>query len=529
MDSTSLPVGSTEKKTSRTVKVAVVGSGLAGLSTAYYLASLQGSVIYEVHIFDENERVGFDSSSVTVTDSNGEEKRVDVPMRSFAGGYYQRVIQLYNSLGLEFHDAKFSYSFSEITDQQLGRARTYFLHGGRAGLLRKGGCPKDVNLFSHIITLLLVAILYIYFTMVTSFFGSKDNISYNKDDIRVQITEDSHVERLSSINDYGSMKDGTPVLPGSANSSKSSFVCSSSFTGSVSSHVEMKKIDQIYSDSKIESLNHYFRRFHMPSWFVTRFVVPLFAAISTCDLTTVLSSPAADVVDYKRCTFGKPHYLLNKNSKSAVAALTAPLNKENIHLGRRILSMSRNGHTWNLTTSDNVYSGFIHVVLTTSPSAISSIYPRFSEIFQDIQSNLVRVLVHTDDRVLNFMNKNDIRDINVLRIGNTTESTHVLAPGVYQTTNPVSLGCRKEGRDYGRRISPDSIVSESTFERVVRTNGLVRAVEKVRLFQGEHNVWLAGSWLWQGLVLLEGCVTTAQEVVEGIRARSADAGPLNSA
>ncbi|KAG9100834.1 hypothetical protein FS749_012553 [Ceratobasidium sp. UAMH 11750] len=79
----------------RVVKVAVIGSGLAGLSAAYLLAKSrsEGSdVEFDIHIFEKSSVLGMDAESLTVRVSgpSGQEKdeeiRVDVPMRSIQGG-----------------------------------------------------------------------------------------------------------------------------------------------------------------------------------------------------------------------------------------------------------------------------------------------------------------------------------------------------------------------------------------------------------------------------------------------------------
>lgn len=61
-----------------TVKVAVIGSGLAGLSAAYLLTQgeIEGDKNFEVHLFEKNSELGMDAASISV----GPEKdfRIDV-------------------------------------------------------------------------------------------------------------------------------------------------------------------------------------------------------------------------------------------------------------------------------------------------------------------------------------------------------------------------------------------------------------------------------------------------------------------
>lgn len=76
------------------VRVAVVGSGLAGLATAYYLAQTppdKGRCIH-VDLFERQPKLGMDADSISV-ERGGQEVRVDVPMRSFSEGWLQSLIQ----------------------------------------------------------------------------------------------------------------------------------------------------------------------------------------------------------------------------------------------------------------------------------------------------------------------------------------------------------------------------------------------------------------------------------------------------
>ncbi|GAA5883872.1 hypothetical protein JCM3774_003771 [Rhodotorula dairenensis] len=104
----------------RPVKVAVVGTGLAGLSTAYMLSHCKASdasgrpLRVEVHLFDRSESIGMDTASLSIK-SDDESFRVDVPMRSINGGSHGRVRKLYQHLGVPLVRSDFSYSFSRLS------------------------------------------------------------------------------------------------------------------------------------------------------------------------------------------------------------------------------------------------------------------------------------------------------------------------------------------------------------------------------------------------------------------------------
>lgn len=73
---------STKRQVSKRRKVAIIGSGLAGLHAAYLLSETEElRERYDVHLFEKGDELGLDANSITV-----EGKRIDVPLRSFNGG-----------------------------------------------------------------------------------------------------------------------------------------------------------------------------------------------------------------------------------------------------------------------------------------------------------------------------------------------------------------------------------------------------------------------------------------------------------
>ncbi|KAJ2757769.1 hypothetical protein H4S06_003020 [Coemansia sp. BCRC 34490] len=92
-----------ENTGSASKRVAVVGSGLAGL-TAAHLLHKSGCA---VELFERSSGVGMDLGSVTV-----EGVRVDVPFRVFTPDYYPYLYMLYRYLGISFAAADYSLGFA---------------------------------------------------------------------------------------------------------------------------------------------------------------------------------------------------------------------------------------------------------------------------------------------------------------------------------------------------------------------------------------------------------------------------------
>ncbi|OAQ31069.1 hypothetical protein K457DRAFT_124440 [Linnemannia elongata AG-77] len=121
----------------RKLRVAVVGSGLAGLTVAHLLSSLhledgQGDQGIDVELFEKAHKLGMDAASLSVTcpcqkcalaagrsdgDPNHEhvEGRMDVPMRSFFAEYYPNLVRLYRAIGVKFHDADNTLACFDVT------------------------------------------------------------------------------------------------------------------------------------------------------------------------------------------------------------------------------------------------------------------------------------------------------------------------------------------------------------------------------------------------------------------------------
>lgn len=57
--------------------------------------------------------------------------RVDLPMRAFAGGYYNNLKSMYSHLGIQYHNQPFLFEFAKIASRsgnQCNSPGSYFIH-----------------------------------------------------------------------------------------------------------------------------------------------------------------------------------------------------------------------------------------------------------------------------------------------------------------------------------------------------------------------------------------------------------------
>lgn len=93
--------------------LAVIGTGIAGLSAAYLLKDK-----YQVTVFESQARAGMGAHSVDYV-SNGITRRIDIPLRIFCHGYYDDLLALYDHIGVEILTSDHSGIFSDEADRVI--------------------------------------------------------------------------------------------------------------------------------------------------------------------------------------------------------------------------------------------------------------------------------------------------------------------------------------------------------------------------------------------------------------------------
>lgn len=267
-----------------------------------------------------------------------------------------------------------------------------------------------------------------------------------------------------------------------------------------------------------------------------------------------------------------------------MSRIASPIPLHNIHLNAEVNALAANplnpstvsvcfGTAHTTKSEVQTITGFSHVVLATPTqrsahllqslasnlpegSALHALFEQASHKLNLFRTRKTVVITHRDESVLPS-HPNDWRDLNLVlgpsnlvphdeKTSNTVPltpgcamATHIFptpsGPPLCQTTNPV--------------ISPfsQSILSQSVLDRSVLTIESKGArdsfcqplgdgsqwtqgdLQGLQINEGEKSqsrIWLCGAWAYGGIPLLEGCVGSAEIVVEGIL-RAEGLGPLS--
>ncbi|KAJ1311599.1 hypothetical protein OPQ81_010076 [Rhizoctonia solani] len=516
----------------RTIKVAVIGSGLAGLTSAHLLAKFQprpADAEFDIHIFEKSSVLGMDAESLTVRvpgDSESEKEiRVDVPMRSIQGGPYPKLMKFYDHLGvaLKLHD--YSYSFSvRPANSQTHCIKTHMIYNGASG--RAGmGMPSTVYVSQGSNP---VSVLAVLFNLVQWLFAT--------------LVLAIHYLRLFFLSRPSSR---TPT-----------HLCRETLRTWMERTTRQNFISRALG------------------WetFVANVIVPLFSAVCTTSTEDVWEHPVAEILDYIWLTFGTHHYHAAHGVQDIVSRLASPIPQRNIHLGAEVEALATRSSestasvSFRSTHTDDsdmrILSGFSHIILATPTRhsanlihSFASKLPESSALRGSLEDAIHKlrlfrthkaiVVTHQDASVLPS-HQNDWRDLNLVletsepvypdeKNANRTMltpgcamATHIFptpsGPPLCQTTNPVLP------------IHPESILSRSTLDRSVLTveSKIARdsfsrplgndewtqgALQGLSMHDGEKSsarIWLCGAWAYGGIPLLEGCVGSAEIVVQGI-------------
>lgn len=119
--------------TSSAQRIAVIGTGIGGLTAAWLLARHHAVTLYEQHA-----RPGMGVFAVDY-ESNGRRTRIDIPTRVFCRGYYPQLLALLDAIGVSLHATDHSAAYADHRGEIL-------FHYGKLSLLgRDWDYPKHLG------------------------------------------------------------------------------------------------------------------------------------------------------------------------------------------------------------------------------------------------------------------------------------------------------------------------------------------------------------------------------------------------
>lgn len=451
-----------------------------------------------------------DSSSISAKDSSGAEQRIDVPMRSFQGGYYKDLFKLYASLGVEILRADFSYSFSHIVRPDLITTHTIYNGAtGRAGVSISSSSfqstPRDG--WSWSLVLIYLRFLPELLELLLNF-------------IRLVILSSPFLRPRGILTFAEWSSQNRP----------------SGYLGTIFG------LHTSWDD------------------FVERILIPTFSAVCTAPREDVLLHPAEELLEYVWLTLFTHHYTARNGVRDIAERLSAKIH--HIHLNSQVSDLipdsdypgtvriqSRNGQ-------EAVDHGhFSHVVFATTANIASQILqgcltsindPKVASLVSCLEKFTYRttfVVNHTDETLLPN-DRSDWRTLNLITHPNQpvekqtdlgllpctyTMTTHILhsrSPKacLMQTTNPTLT------------INSSKILSRSELSRAVLSPRSKSALPSLSITSRQRwditgttlstlgglqglsvngaRLWVCGSYASSGIPLLEGCVRSARAVVE---------------
>lgn len=426
--------------------------------------------------------MSLDYASVSLQDCTGRVERVDLPMRAFAGGYYKNLKAMYDYIGVQYHPQKFLFAFSQTESSIIsGTTVPYFIHASNNHVLPPIR-PRGASLLHYVVEVAFVTICYLWLTVCCFL-----------------------VEPLES-EDYAA----------------------------------------------------YLSRIRLPWYFVTSYILPLLCSVATCTPQALLAFPARDIVDYRKLSHGAEHFVVSNGVHTVQDKLSEGLD---LRFCAQVARVEPNESgvkiSWESCSADNEKNGeiraeyFDRVVLAVTPDVVAKIFSPLQQLMGRIPTITVESVVlqpyekswrlsmaderesHTKERSGTPPRSNRAQLITLRsRLGTgqgseLTEAIHELDNGSRVATCAFSSFDDREVLHRSRftRVLR-SVESRNLLQKILddreraQCQMLVDGEKQSKLdggiswHNGDGNVWLAGGWCWDGMVLLEGCVVSAMRVAQ---------------
>ncbi|TGZ80294.1 FAD/NAD(P)-binding domain-containing protein [Ascodesmis nigricans] len=451
-------------------RVLVVGSGLAGLTTAYLLTRREG---FEVDVFEMGDSPALDASSIShpINETSPSEtsfQRIDIPMRSFTPPYYPRLSSLLQHLSIPTTPQNLTFTFP-------------LLHF--PSNFHSFPTPTSAtSLPSFFLELVFLFLCYIYFTLLI-------------------------------------------LLPYSL-------------------------------PTEDESLSDWCHRWYIPEKFMTQYIYPLMGAVTSADATRVGQLPAIDVILYRRRSLLSGHVVVTGGIGCVQAQLVDRIEttqRGRIIFNRRVVGVEDLNTSIDPSLQDGVKvtwtermelgmekmatAWYDRVVFATTPDVVAQCWKK-ADMLAGIPVWPVEVVVERERDQDGDTKRKMLNEIVLTDDG----------AAVHYIDNAISVTTRPYQRSSSLSSSSSSEPSENGKEHIAtryftRVGKSIPAREIIRKHAilyprrqswkretemagekgeegewtcGENGVYVVGGWCWDGMVLLEGCVQSAENVVAAL-------------
>jgi hypothetical protein len=427
-------------------------------------------------------------------ETTGSLERVDIPPRSFCRGYYANLCRMYDHLGVPFQRIQLIWVFAKVaaaSQSQIPSAEaaetmpgSYFVYGKRLHelLLISPHFWLKGSLKNVLLTFYL-ALCHAWFFVACFFFPPR------------MIQPERYLDVKGSATKGG---------------------------------------------QNCESFRQYLDRIWLPQYYVLYYLLPILSIICSCSHAEMLDFPASDVTSFMKGSFLRKTYVAKGGINRVQATLAEGI--QDVRLQTRVTKVERNEKGVLIryeSTQDEKRSSteevFDRVVLAVSPNVAAAIFNPSKPLLSVIPTvPVTSTVLAAPNTKISLVNESTHipsgecsyrrGEAQIMAFRTTfsdsivqTESLHYLEGGLIVRTSPTGDVAEVKGT-----------LDTSRFTRTLRTtesrNMVRKAIETSRdtvgdgagWVNGKDDVWIVGSWCWDGMVLLEGCVISAMRVAKDL-------------
>ncbi|RHZ73461.1 hypothetical protein CDV55_107797 [Aspergillus turcosus] len=429
--------------------VAVVGTGMAGLTTAYLLHH-DPQQRFQVRLIDKRDQISLSAESIRIPCSEpGVSKSVwaDVPMRAFAGGFYRNLIRMYDYLGVRYHSQPFVFSFSRLfsrQQQQQQEEEPYMVHTSNFHQLSPL-LPRQGDVFQWLSEAIFALLCYLWFTVCCFLVTPIEDESFD------------HFLRRIYLPQYYNAKYLLPLM---------SSVCTCS-------HEELLRFPAA-DVVEYKKLTH-----RQPHYVVTDGVhVVQETLLRGLDVRLGVQStkvtPRPNGVELTYCNADSKAQEITELFDLVVLAVSPDVVA---HIFEPLASSL--GEVPTITVKTVAHTDFANL-----PQVGMGVKPGVSASEAGAPQHI-------------YLRSN----------ASATESVHVQPNSVLVTTNPLT---RIDESKVIQSASFTRVLRSPQSRRLI--NRVFDQGSAINWRSGDNGVYLAGGWCWDGMVLLEGCIVSAMRV-----------------